>query len=97
MSTDLGGEAGTYCSERGIQRPVAKTVLQKDIKLLLDKPRNHNPAKRFKDSHMYQLAANFKKKKPNPTNQQSNILSQMQTEKELRKICSFLTETTSGH
>lgn len=70
MSTDLEGKSGTYCSERGIQRPVAKTVLQKDIKLLLDKPRNYNPANRFKDSHVYKPAANFENKKTptQPTN-----------------------------
>lgn len=88
MSTDLGGEAGTYCSERGIQRPVAKTVLQKDIKLLLDKPRNHHPAKSFKDIHMYKLAANFKNKTPNPTNNPTYF--HMQIEKELSKISSSL-------
>lgn len=46
--------------------------------------------------NMY-LAANFKNKTPNPTNQQPNTLSQMQAEKKLSKICSFLTETTSNH
>lgn len=48
LTTCSGRYIDTYCSERGIQGPVAKAMLQKDIKFLLDKPRNHNPARRFK-------------------------------------------------
>lgn len=56
--------AGTYRSERGIQWPMTKAVLQKDIKFLLDKPRNHNPVNGFRHSQKYKPALSLKTNDP---------------------------------
>lgn len=56
--------AGTYRSERGIQWPMTKAVLQKDIKFLLDKPRNHNPVNGFRHSQKYRPAVSLKTNDP---------------------------------